>query len=132
MAPKITGIHHVAINCRSVEEFDRALCFYRDVLGLRVAYTWGEGRGSAAMLDTGAGMLELFASAEDDPKTGAILHIALCAEDTDACIKAVRDAGYEVTMEPTDVVVGTQPSCPARIAFCIGEAGEIVEFFHVK
>ena len=63
---------------------------------------------------------------------GALRHLALAAEDTDACVAAVRAAGYEITMEPTDIVIPSNPPYPARIAFCIGPVGEELEFFHVK
>ena len=84
------------------------------------------------MLDTGAGMLELFANAPDELSAGALRHMAFAVEDTDACIEAVRAAGYQITMEPTDIVIASEPPYPARIAFCIGPVGEEVEFFHVK
>ena len=130
--PRITGIHHVAIKCCGVAEFEKTVAFYRDVLGLSTARTWGEGENVGIMLDTGAGLFEIFANATDRPETGALRHIALAVEDTDACIEAVRAAGYKVTMEPTDICISSQPPYPARIAFCIGPVGEEVEFFCVK
>jgi catechol 2,3-dioxygenase-like lactoylglutathione lyase family enzyme len=32
--PKITGIHHVAMKCQGLEEFEKTIHFYRDILGL--------------------------------------------------------------------------------------------------
>ena len=84
------------------------------------------------MLDTGAGLLEIFANGVDRLDAGALRHIALAVEDTDACVDAVRAAGYKITMEPTDIVIGSTPPYPARIAFCIGPVGEELEFFCVK
>ena len=81
------------------------------------------------MVDTGAGMLELFSTAPDKLGEGALRHLAFAVEDTDACIEAVRAAGYEVTMEPTDIIISSEPPYPARIAFCVGPVGESVEFF---
>ena len=132
MTPKITGIHHIALKACGLEEFEKLVGFYRDTLALSVARTWGEGENVGVMLDTGAGLLELFANAEEKLPQGALRHIAFDVENTDACVEAVRAAGYEITMEPTDIVIASEPPYPARIAFCIGPVGEEVEFFEVK
>ena len=129
---KITGIHHVALKCRGVEHYEKTLHFYRDLLRLPVVRSWGEGEGSGIMLDTGAGLLEIFANAPDALGAGALRHIAFAVEDTDACIAVVREAGYTVTMEPNDICIASTPPYPARIGFCIGPVGEEVEFFCVK
>ena len=42
----ITGMHHAALRCCGLEEMERAIAFYRDVLGLSVLRRWGEGRES--------------------------------------------------------------------------------------
>ncbi len=128
--PKITGIHHITLKCQGVEEFNRTVSFYRDILGLTVVRTWAD--NTAAMLDTGAGIMEIFANAEDIPTVGAVRHFAFAVEDTDACVEAVRAAGYEITKEPTDIAIPSEPPYPARIAFCKGVLGEEIEFFHVK
>lgn len=131
MASLIQGIHHAAIKYDGLAKFQAALHFYHDLLGLRVARTWGEGDASAAMLDTGSGILEIFANGEG-LENGKIAHIALATRDVDKCVQLVRQAGYPVTIEPKDVVIGSQPSFPARIAFCLGAGGEVVEFFCEK
>ena len=129
---KVTGIHHIALKCCGVEEFKKTVHFYRDILGLTVARSWGKAESAGIMLDTGAGLLEIFANAPDKLSAGALRHMALAVEDTDACVRAVRDAGYKITMEPTDICIESDPPYPARIAFCIGPVGEELEFFHVK
>lgn len=132
MKPTITGIHHVALKACGTEDFKKAVVFYHEILGMPIARTWGDKENPAAMIDTGAGLLELFANGTEYPGQGTIRHLALAVEDTDACIEAVRAAGYSVTKEPTDIVIGSVPPYPARIAFCIGPVGEDVEFFQVK
>ena len=127
---KINGIHHIAIKSNGLEEFEKLVHFYRDLLEIPVARTWGEGVNQGMMLDTGAGILELFPNAEDRPTQSTLRHMALGTEDVDGCIETVRAAGYKITMEPTDINIGG--NYPARIAFCIGPVGEEVEFFHVK
>ena len=132
MKPKITGIHHIALKAKGAEAFARTIAFYHDILGLPIVRCWGGEDNQAMMLDTGAGLLEIFSNAPDELGMGALRHMALAVEDTDACIEAVRAAGYRVTMEPTDIVIASEPPYPARIGFCIGPVGEEVEFFCVK
>lgn len=128
----IKGIHHIALKCHGIEEFDKTVKFYSEILGLPIARCWGEGVSQGIMLDTGAGLLEIFANAEDYPEASIVRHFAFDVEDTDACVEAVRAAGYKITMEPTDIVIASEIPYPARIAFCIGPVGEEVEFFKVK
>jgi glyoxylase I family protein len=54
------------------------------------------------------------------------MHIALATTDARAAIEHVRQAGYEVTVEPKDIQLG---SLKATIAFFRGPSGELVEFF---
>ena len=133
MKPQITGIHHVAIKARGLAAFERLVSFYHDVLALPILREWdlADG-GKGAMIDTGAGILELFSNAPDERDAGALRHLALAVADVDVCIEAVRAAGYTVTMEPTDICIPSNPAYPARIAFCIGPVGEEVEFFCEK
>ncbi len=132
MQPKITGVHHIALKAKGKAAFEKTIHFYHDILGLPIVRTWGSEDEPAAMLSTGDGMLEIFANAPDELSEGALRHLAFAVEDTDACIEAVRAAGYTVTMEPNDIAIPSTPPLPARIAFCIGPVGEEVEFFEEK
>ncbi len=126
----ICGIHHIALKCCGMEHYEKTISFYRDILGVPVARQWGEGEHLSIMLDMKPGIIEIFSDVDDMPGEGAIRHVAFATKDTDACINAVRDAGYTVTMEPTDVCISADYN--ARIAFCIGPVGETVEFFCEK
>ena len=84
------------------------------------------------MYDTGAGLMEIFETEETPLETGTIRHFAFAVEDTDACVEAVRAAGYEVFVEPKDIEIASEIPFPARIAFCRGPVGEEIEFFHEK
>lgn len=128
----IKGVHHIALKCMGVEAFEKTVQFYRDVLGLRVVRAWGEGEGSGIMLTTGDAMLEIFASGTDLPGQGAIRHFALATDDVNACVRAVEAAGYEVFIQPKDIVIASTPEFPARIAFCHGPVGEEIEFFQER
>lgn len=50
-------------------------------------------------------------------------------DDVDACVDAVKKAGYEVFIEPKNIEIASMPVFPARIAFCRGPFGEEIEFF---
>lgn len=132
MKPKVLGVHHIALKAKGVAAYEKMKDFYNGILGMPIVRTWGEGENLGAMLDTGAGLLEIFSNATDILGAGALRHLAFEVEDVDICVEAVRKAGYEITMEPNDIVIASEPPYPARIAFCIGPVGEEVEFFKVK
>lgn len=132
MSNLIKGVHHIALKCQGVEAFEKTLHFYRDILGMPVVRAWGEGDNLGAMLSTGAGLMEIFSNAPDTLPQGAIRHFALATDDVDACVRAVSGAGYEVFIQPNDIVIASQPPFPARIAFCRGPVGEEIEFFQEK
>ena len=131
MGSLICGIHHVALKCDGTAEFEKTLHFYQDVLGLEPVRSWGEGENAGAMLSTGDGLLEIFASGKKLPQ-GAIRHFALRTERVDDCVAAVRAAGYPITVESKDIVIASNPPFPARIAFCTGPVGEEIEFFQER
>ena len=128
----IHGIHHVALKCRGEAEFEKAVAFYRDLLGMPIVRSWGAGTARGIMLDCGGGLLEIFANAADTPGKGALRHIAFATDDPDGCLAAVRRAGYPVIEEPHDITIPAEVPFPARIAFCKGPVGETIEFFCEK
>ncbi len=125
----ITGMHHTALRCCGEEEMNRAIAFYCDVLGLKLLRRWGKGADAGCMVSTGNSIIEMFGDAQPGRTDGHVDHIALATADVDACIEAVRAAGFEITQEPHDVDIPSDPVFPARVAFCRGAAGESVEFF---
>lgn len=124
----ITGIHHICIKCSTASEFSRVSHFYHEILSLPIARSWDGG----VMFDTGAGLIEVFANAEDAPGQGVIRHFALATDDVDAVVERVTAAGYEVFMGPQDIAIPSTPVFPARIAFCYGPMGEEIEFFQER
>ena len=121
----IRGIHHLSMKCGSKEELSEAVSFYCGVLGLRLAREWPEG----VMIDTGAGMIEIFSNVPGIRTRGAIRHLALAVDDVDVYACRVRRAGYEVFIEPKDIVIPSDPPLCARMAFCRGPLGEEIELF---
>lgn len=122
----ITGFHHVAIGSK---DFDASVRFYTEGLGLRATTRWGEGAGRAVMLAAPDGrIVEVFASGNQGGE-GPLLHFALTSDDVDAAVARARAAGAQITMEPRDVDIPSDPPAPVRIAFCKGPDGEVIEFF---
>ncbi len=127
MAKLIKGTHHVAIKCKDDAMFDEVIRFYTEILGLDLLRSWDGG----AMIDTGNSVIEVFAAGMIQDQTGSINHFALETDDVDLCIETVRKAGYTITVEPKDVDIPSNPVFPVRVGFCVGPAGEEVEFFKV-
>ena len=121
----IRGIHHISMKCGTPEEFAEAKAFYCGLLGMRLVREWPQG----AMIDTGAGEIEIFSTGEGIRQKGAIRHIALDVDDVDAYAERIRNAGYTVFIEPNDLTIPSDPPFRARMAFCKGPLGEEVELF---
>lgn len=127
------GVHHIALKAKGIPAFEKTVHFYTQLLGMPVVRSWGEGENVGMMVDIGGGsVMELFANAPDELPQGAIRHIAFATDDVDACVKAVEEAGYEITVRPNDITIASNPPYPVRIAFCIGPCGEEIEFFQEK
>ena len=124
----ITGIHHVSLKCGTTKEFEKAKDFYLNVLGFAPVREWPEG----IMIDSGRGLLEIFSNGPGVKSIGAVRHIAFGTDDVDGVIEKVKAAGYEVFIEPNDIVIRSDPPFPARMAFCYGPLGEELEFFQEK
>ncbi|HYY77085.1 MAG TPA: VOC family protein [Gaiellaceae bacterium] len=92
----------------TIEDYETALTFYRDVLGLPVIEAWDEPAGSGAILDAGRATLELLsveqAELVDDVEVGARVagpvRIALEVEDSVATAQALAAGGAETLSEP--------------------------------
>lgn len=122
------GFHHVSMKVRDIEASIR---FYTEALGFVHKLTWGQGAKRTVLLDTGDGnYFEISGGrTENASPAGHFAHIALRATDCDAVIEKVRAAGAEVTVEPKDVSLPSDPPTPIRIAFFKGPDGELIELF---
>ena len=121
----ISGLHHISLKCATLEKFEKAKKFYVDLLGFTIVREWPEG----IMIDFGNGMLEIFNNGEGIKTKGALRHIAFATDNVDEMVNIVKNAGYEVFIEPKDIVIESNPIFPARMAFCYGPLGEEIEFF---
>lgn len=124
----ITGLHHISLKCGTEDEFKRAKSFYLDVLGFKIVREWPEG----AMIGFGNGMLEIFNNGDGIKTKGALRHIAFATDNVDKIVSKVKGAGYNVFIEPNDIVIRSDPEYPARMAFCFGPLGEEIEFFQER
>ncbi len=124
------GTHHIAVQAR---DWEASLKLYRDVLGMELVAEFGSSERKIILLDTGDGShMELFAPTASSPTPASesandpLTHFALATSDTRSAIEHVRQAGYEVTVEPKDVDLG---ALKVTIAFFRGPSGESIEFF---
>jgi len=122
----IRGIHHTAI---STGDLERALQFYRDLLGFTVVFeaSWPAGlavmdaitglknsSGRAVVLKAGNMMIELFQYSSPPPKPGdpnrpvsdhGITHICLDEADVDVEYERLKAAGMRFHCPPQDLEV---------------------------
>ena len=124
----IKGSHHISMKCGDRAELEKARDFYLNLLGFSLVREWPEG----IMIDTGCGLIEIFSNGPGIRSKGALRHIAFAADNTDEIIDKVKAAGYEVFIEPNDIVIRSEPEYHARMAFCYGPLGEEIEFFQEK
>lgn len=124
------GCHHIAVQTR---DWDASLKLYRDVLGMPVVAEFGPPERKILLLDMGDGSyMELFPPTTKTPAPGAaapndpVTHFALATTDTKAATEHVRQAGYEITVEPQTLNLGP---LTVTIAFFNGPNGESIEFF---
>ena len=128
--PNIKGLHHVSIKTKGAEQFSKTVQFYRDLLGLPVIRQWQNGDTLGAMITAGNTIIELGSNAGDvEHSVSAIRYIALGVDSVDECVDLVSNAGYEIIIQPKNVAIPSDPVYRVRIAFCIGAAGEEIEFF---
>ena len=127
------GMHHVALQTR---DWDASLRLYQDVLGMKPIVEFGTTERKVVLLDMGDGShMEIFQPTDASPKPGSpvandpVTHLALATTDTRSAIERVREAGYEVTVEPKDVNLN---GLEVTIAFFKGPNGEVLEFFQVN
>jgi catechol 2,3-dioxygenase-like lactoylglutathione lyase family enzyme len=103
----VTDVRQLRV-CVTASDYDEALRFYRDVLGLPVREAYGE-RGRVTILDAGRATLELLdeehAAFVDEVEVGRRVagHVRLAFEvdDAAALTGALEAAGAEVVAPPT-------------------------------
>jgi lactoylglutathione lyase len=93
----------------TVEDYEEAVRFYRDVLGLPVTEEWANPTGSGAVLDAGRATLEVLSTDQtghvDEVEVGrrgvsGPVRLALEVEDSAATAEELVEAGAEQLSEP--------------------------------
>ena len=86
----------------STTDLPRALAFYRDLLGGRVAYEFPGPDGDPVYvgIDIGSSHIGIGTEADVGPRGGFSLWVY--AEDCDVAVERLRAAGVEITEEPAD------------------------------
>jgi len=92
----------------TVEDYERVLAFYRDVLGLPVIESWDNPTGSGAILEAGRATLELLSvvqaelvdQVEVGDRVAGPVRIALEVSDSVETAHALEAGGAELLADP--------------------------------
>lgn len=92
----------------TVEDFDAALSFYREALGLEQIADWSSGAGRVVLLDAGRATLELFDEAQAEyvdrieagRRVAGPVRLAVEVPDSEAAARRLVEAGAEQIAEP--------------------------------
>lgn len=99
------GVKEIAFSVYAVSDFDRALKFYQETLGLKLDFAMTEGEGPRwAEFDIGGATLAIGKTADWKPSTEGCT-VALEVEDFEAAIAKLRAADVKITTEPMDTGV---------------------------
>jgi catechol 2,3-dioxygenase-like lactoylglutathione lyase family enzyme len=90
----------------TVADYEEALRFYRDALGLDVVESWDEPHGSGAILDAGRATLEVLSAKQtalvdeiEGGKSGPV-RLAIEVDDSEAAAGTLVDGGAELLGGP--------------------------------
>jgi lactoylglutathione lyase len=92
----------------TVADYEEALRFYRDVLGLPVVQAWDQPSGSGAILDAGRATLELLSTVQAElvdrvevgERVAGPVRLALEVDDSSATAETLVSAGAELLGGP--------------------------------
>ena len=122
-------MHHIALK-PTAEQYSSVVELYTKVLGMEVTKSWGDPNMPCLMVSCGDNScLEIIPEKEMSQKGGALNHLALATDKVDEAIARVREAGYEIAIEPNDMELA---GSPIRIAFFWGPMNEYIELFWEK
>ena len=96
----MTGIDELRV-ALTVDDYDRAVAFYRDALGLREVESWDRPNGRGTILDAGRATLELFDPRQAETldaievgrRVSGAVRLALHVDDSGAASDALVEAG---------------------------------------
>lgn len=107
MTERLTPIHELRL-VLTVEDFDHAIAFFRDALGLEQVAAWENDGGRAVLLDAGRARLEIFDEAQaraiDEIEVGrrvaGQVRIAFQASNSESSANDLAQAGAELLSGP--------------------------------
>ncbi|MDO4733067.1 MAG: VOC family protein [Bacillota bacterium] len=120
----IKSVHHISLRANGPQAFEKAISFYKELLGCSVIRRWGDQRG--IMLDAGNCILEILSTGPEEDQDGFWQHLAFTVEDLEMVTEKLRSASYPITREPKKLTLGED--YPIYISFCRGPLGEEIEF----
>ena len=124
--------HHVALKAK---DFDAAVNFYKDVLGLKEKIMWMMGDTPAIMLEMSCGgIVEIFGLGSDEEELSPRwVHMAVVVDDIPAVYKKAIEYGAKPLVEPDKMIIqGKEKALETEYAFIQGVAGEVFEFIDEK
>jgi catechol 2,3-dioxygenase-like lactoylglutathione lyase family enzyme len=109
----MSKVHELRI-ALTVDDYDRAVAFYRDALGLPKVESWVRPDGRGTILDGGGATLKLFDPLQAETldaievgrRVSGIVRIALHVDDSTAVAKRLIDAGATREHKPVETPWG--------------------------
>jgi methylmalonyl-CoA/ethylmalonyl-CoA epimerase len=100
-------IHELRI-ALTVDDYDRAVAFYRDALGLQEVEAWDRPNGRGTILDAGRATLELFDPRQAETldaievgrRVSGVIRLAMHVDDADSAAAELVAAGATREHEP--------------------------------
>lgn len=127
------GVHHIAVQAR---DWQTSRHFYESILGMPFITEIETATEKFAFFEIGNGTyIELFHPMADTPQPDSpatndpLTHFALTTSNLHEIVARVREAGYTITEEPFDIVIG---KWDATVAFFRGANGESIELFQLN
>ena len=92
----------------TVNDFDRAVAFYRDALGLQEVVSWDSSHGRGLILAAGRATVELLSTGEAEyvdqievgQRVGALIRLGAEVDDSEAVAGDLQKAGAEMLAQP--------------------------------
>ncbi len=124
----LVGFEHAGM---TASDMDRTVHFYCELMGLRLALRKRQSAGELAFLDTGGGMLEIFApdgpiapAREVPPGEAGVRHLTFAVTDVDDMVARLEASGVSIAERPRDA---HNPEMVRRVAFVRDPDGMLVE-----